>query len=159
MFALLLLFGAKLVKCEEEDEDDFWDSLSGEEVVVEVPKEGRLYDKARFNLPVKRRLRLYKGVAKAVESLAGKTRIEFIYEAKVPVLSFLDSDDVTVETIDIAKMSQDEVIALLNVRGFADLNDGTETPSPDATSSEVNETKPETEPQPQTQTQEEPKEL
>lgn len=156
-----------MVKCEEEeDEDAFWDSLADEdEVVVETHKTGRMFDKARFNLPVKRRMRLFKGVAKAVEYLAGKSRIEFIYEAKVPVLTFLDSDDATVETIDVAKMSQDEIIHLLNVRGFADLNDGAQEPTSDSTSTTEETTTPANETttatnETQTKTpEEEPKEL
>jgi len=115
MIAFLAL--ASLARC---GDDDFWDQLADDDVVVEDKVEGRLYDKARFRLPIRRRLRLYPEVLKTTQRLDSRSRLEFIYEAKVPSLQFLDSDDVIVETIDIAKMSQDEIIAVLDLRGFAD---------------------------------------
>ena len=33
---------------------------------------------------------------------------------------FLDSEDFAVETIDVSKMTEDEIVALLNLRGFKD---------------------------------------
>lgn len=127
MLALALLLMVKLAHCEEDDDDDFWNSLADDEVVVDDKVEGRLYDKARFNLPLRRRLRLYPEIQKTYDRVQGKSRLEFIYEAKTPQLVFLDSSDVTVETIDISKMSYDEIFALLNLRGFAEITDEAES--------------------------------
>ena len=101
---------------------DFWDMLEEDDndVVIQEKGEGALYDKARFNLPIKRRLRLYPEVQKTAQRLEGVSRIEFVYEARVPSLILLDADDAVTETIDISKMSQDEIISLLNVRGFSE---------------------------------------
>ena len=57
MFLLGFLFTLKLGFSEEEK--DFWDELSDDEIIVEDKVEGQMYAKARFNLPIKRRLRLY----------------------------------------------------------------------------------------------------
>jgi hypothetical protein len=45
--------------------------------------------------------------------------MEFIYDAKVSSLVFLDSQDFTVEKLYICKMSEDEIIGVLNLRGFS----------------------------------------
>ncbi|OHT12359.1 hypothetical protein TRFO_17836 [Tritrichomonas foetus] len=119
LFLLLSLF----VRAEDSDGDDFWDQLADDDVVIDDKVTGNLYDKARFNLPVRRRLKLYPQVSKTVKYLQGRQNIEFIYEARIPTLVFLDSDDVTVDTIDISKMSHDEIIALLALRGFKDIED------------------------------------
>lgn len=121
MLLAWFLFAAAV--CDGDDGgDDFWDKLEedDEEIVIEQKGEGSLYDKARFNLPVKRRLKLYPEVQKTAERLEGVSRIEFVYEARVPSLILLDADDAVTETIDISKMSQDEIISLLNVRGFSE---------------------------------------
>jgi hypothetical protein len=124
--ALLALFLA-LVSCDGDDpQDDFWDKLADDNVVVEEKVEGRLYNKARFHLPIARRLRLYPAVSRAVNRLYGRSRVEFVYDVKVPSLVFLDSQDVTVEKMDLAKMSEDEILALLNLRGFEDITEESE---------------------------------
>jgi hypothetical protein len=124
MALLGLVLSLAFVSCDDDDSpDDFWDKLADDSVVVEEKVEGRLYNKARFHVPIARRLRLYPAVSRAVNRLYGRSRVEFVYDAKVPSLVFLDSQDVTVEKIDLAKMSEDEIFALLNLRGFADLSD------------------------------------
>jgi hypothetical protein len=115
VFALSLT----LISCEDDSADDFWDKLASDEVVVEENVEGRMYEKARFYCPIQRRLRLYPGAHKAITRLQGCSRMEFIYDAKVPSLVFLDSQDVTVEKLDICKMSEDEIVGVLNLRGFS----------------------------------------
>ena len=116
----LLIFQSKFAAATE-DGDDFWDQISDEnpEIVVDKKVEGKLYAKARFNLPIARRLRLYPEVKKLADYLTGKSSIEFIYESKIPLLTFLDSNDVVVETHDLSKKNQDEILAILNLRGFA----------------------------------------
>ena len=128
-FFVFLLYGA--VKCEEpepvEDDDEaFWKSLeeNDENQEIEIIENPQIitYDKARFNLPIQRRLNsLFPDVAKAVRDLQGISRMEFIYEEKFPTLSFLDSQDVVVEKFEIGKKSKDEIKAMLTMRGF-DLN-------------------------------------
>ncbi|KAH0787142.1 hypothetical protein GPJ56_009140 [Histomonas meleagridis] len=118
MFLLCFLLTFKVVRSDEEK--DFWDELSDDEVVVEDKVEGQMYAKARFNLPIKRRLKLYPQVAKIVSRLQNCVGFEFIYESRIPKLIFLDSEDFAVETIDVSKMTEDEIVALLNIRGFKD---------------------------------------
>ena len=138
MLLAWFLFAAAV--CDGDDGgDDFWDKLEedDEEIVIEQKGEGSLYDKARFNLPVKRRLKLYPEVQKTAERLEGVSRIEFVYEARVPSLILLDADDAVTETIDISKMSQDEIISLLNVRGFSEtMRDPPEEPAESANETE-----------------------
>jgi len=130
----------------ETDEKDFWDEIADEEVVVESSVEGKLYSKARFDIPIKRRLRLYPEVGKIVSALHGMSNIEFIYEAKKPTLIFLDSQDVIVEQMDISKMNQDEIRAILNLRGFAVIGEEyDQLADSDPQTSTQEEAKPETE--------------
>jgi hypothetical protein len=124
---LILMLAFALVSCEEDSPDDFWDQLASDDVVVEDNVQGRMYEKARFYCPVQRRLSLYPGAHKAVVRLQGCARMEFIYDAKVPSLVFLDSQDVTVEKLDICKMSEDEIIGILNLRGFSSIPEETES--------------------------------
>lgn len=126
MFLIQILFLCFFARCEDENtqnDDDFWDKLSDDDIVVEDHVKGNLYDKARFNLPIRRRMKLYPQVQKTVKYLHGRQNMEFIYESKIPTLIFLDSDDVTVEKIDISKMSKDDIISLLALRGFKDIED------------------------------------
>lgn len=126
MLLVQILLLSFFCKCEDEsapNDDDFWDKLSDDDIVVEDHVKGNLYDKARFNLPIRRRMKLYPHVQKTVKYLHGRQNMEFIYESKVPTLIFLDSDDVTVEKIDISKMSKDDIISLLALRGFKDIED------------------------------------
>lgn len=116
---ILSLFFLAAVRADEGDEDDFWDQIESDEVTVEEKTQGNLYDKARFDVPISRRLKLYPDVFVVVKRLQDHSRIEFVYEAKIPKLYFLDSQDVTVESFDLSKMSQDEIMSLLNLRGFA----------------------------------------
>ena len=121
---LIFLFLSFFIRSDDEsDDDDFWNQLQDDDVVVEEHVQGNLYDKARFNLPVQRRLTLFPQVEKTVKYLRDRQNIEFIYEARNPTLIFLDSTDTIVDTIDISKMSQDEIIALLALRGFKDIDD------------------------------------
>lgn len=142
-----LFFACITLVSAEDGGKDFWDELSDDDVVIEDKADGKLYAKARFDVPVKRRLRLYPEVAKLLGRIQGQTNIEFIYEAKFPTLIFLDSEDVTVETIDISKMSHDEIMALLNLRGFG-LTEETNSDKPDgnADTSKSNEAKENTSP-------------
>jgi hypothetical protein len=117
LLALALAWG---VASPDGGPDDFWDALADDSVVVEAPGAGRLYHKARFRCPVQRRLRLYPGAHRAVMRLQHSERVEFVYDAKVPSLVFLDSQDVAVEKIDIAKLSEEEILGAMNLRGFAD---------------------------------------
>lgn len=121
--------------------EDFWDEIEDDdnEVKVEENVEGKLYDKARFNLPISRRLRLYPEIKRCVEGLKGKSSIEFIYESKHPILTFLDSHDVVVETYDLSKKTSDEVLALLNLRGFALISEEAKE-IPPAPQTKINET-------------------
>ena len=130
MFLFLSLFFIKSIKCEEtdqneEDDDSFWKDLeeeSNQKVEVIDNPQITTYDKARFNLPLQRRLNsLFPDVAKAVRDLQDISRIEFVYEEKFPILSFLDSQDVVVEKIEIGKKSKDEIKSMLTMRGF-DIN-------------------------------------
>ena len=126
MLLVQILFLCFFSRCENEDpnnDDDFWDKLTDDDIVVEDHLKGNLYDKARFNLPIRRRMKLYPQVQKTVKYLHGRQNMEFIYESKIPTLIFLDSDDVTVEKIDISKMSKDDIISLLALRGFKDIED------------------------------------
>lgn len=167
---LLLFFLTFFIHSEETegDDDDFWNQLSDDDVVIDRHVEGKLYDKARFNLPVKRRMKLYPQISKTVKYLQGRQNMEFIYESRIPKLIFLDSDDVTVDTIDISKMSKDEIIALLALRGFKDIDDepikSNEPKIPNATnqtttSNETTQTQPESSTQETQKTNETTKEL
>lgn len=113
------------IKCEGSDDEDFWANLeeNDQDKVEVIDKvEGKTYDKARFNLPIARRLNsLFPDVARAVRDLQDVSQMEFVYEEKFPILYFLDSQDVVVEKIEIGKKSKDEIKALLTMRGF-DLN-------------------------------------
>lgn len=121
MFAFLFLLSS--VRCDDgNDDDSFWNELSDEEIVVEDKVPGKLYDKARFNLPIARRLNsLFPEVAKAARDLQDVINMEFVYEEKFPILYFLDSQDVVIEKIELAKKSRDEIKAILVSRNF-DLN-------------------------------------
>ena len=132
MFLFFSIFLIKFVKCEEneaieesDDDDSFWKDLEEENnQKIEVIDNPQIttYDKARFNLPIQRRLNsLFPDVAKAVRDLQGISRMEFVYEEKFPILYFLDSQDVVVEKIEIGKKSKDEIKAMLTMRGF-DIN-------------------------------------
>lgn len=139
MILIQILFFCFFSRCEEEnaqDDDDFWDKLTDDDIVVEDNVKGNLYDKARFNLPIRRRMKLYPQVQKTIKYLHGRQNMEFIYESKIPTLIFLDSDDVAVEKIDISKMSKDDIISLLALRGFKDIED---QPMPKVEKSNQNE--------------------
>ena len=115
MFLYFLIFNI----ISSNEEKDFWDEIDNDEIIIEDKIEGKLYSKARFDIPIKRRLRLYPEVAKIVQILHGISNIEFVYESKKPILYFLDSQDIIIENIDISQMTQDEIRAVLNLRGFA----------------------------------------
>lgn len=119
MFCFLLVLS---LSAAADGEADFWDQLSDDEIVVEDKIEGKLYAKARFYLPIKRRLKLYPHVMKVVDRLQECVDVEFVYEAKTPSLTFLDSEDSIVENIEITKMTEDEIMALINMRGFNEDN-------------------------------------
>jgi hypothetical protein len=131
---VFLALAFSMVSCEDDSGDDFWDKLTSDEVTVEDKVEGRMYEKARFCCPIQRRLRLYPGAHKAVMRLQGCARLEFVYDAKVPSLVFLDSQDVTVEKLDICKMSEDEIIGILNLRGFSTISEESDSVTDDAQS-------------------------
>lgn len=119
-----------IARCDE-DPDDFWDSIDDDDEEIMIDSNPpNLYAKARFNLPVKRRLKLFPEIAKIAQSLNGISNIEFLYEERTPRLIFLDSSDVVVDEFDISKMNQDEVLAQLNLRGFALLSEEKHTPPP-----------------------------
>lgn len=117
----MLLLYFFLIKGENEiNDDDFWDSISDIDAVEIISSNtGNLYEKARFDLPILRRLRLYEGAYRAVTRLDKTSGIEFVYESKVPSLVFLDAQDVAIERIDISKLSQDEIFSVLQQRGFS----------------------------------------
>ena len=127
MFFVFFLLGT--IKCDDgemDDDESFWSQLEDEnkdnniEVIEGV--EGKTYDKARFNLPIARRLNsLFPEVARVARELQDVSCIEFIYEEKFPILLFLDSQDNVVEKIELRQKSKDEIKSLLTVRGF-DLN-------------------------------------
>ena len=102
-----LLFLAISTDADEAGEADFWDEISNDEITVEDKVEGKLYAKARFYLPIKRRLKLYPQVLKVVDRLQNCVDIEFVYESKIPSLTFLDSEDSVVETVEISKMTEE----------------------------------------------------
>lgn len=113
MFFVLLL-GLAIA----EEEKDFWDEIQDDDVIVEDTSKAKLFAKARFYLPIKRRLKLYPEVQKTVKQLDGVVDIEFVYDAKKPSLAILDSEDITVETLDIQKSTRDEIYSFLSSRGF-----------------------------------------
>lgn len=140
-----LLFLLSSVRCDEvNDDDSFWNELSDDQIVVEDKVPGKLYDKARFNLPIARRLNsLFPETAKAVRDLQDVVNIEFVYEEKFPILYFLDSQDVIIEKIELAKKSRDEIKSILVSRNF-DLNlkkpPETSAPKPVEETNSTNET-------------------
>lgn len=143
MFVFVFLLAS--VRCDDANDDDsFWNELSDEEIVVEDKVPGKLYDKARFNLPIARRLNsLFPEVAKAARDLQDVINMEFVYEEKFPILYFLDSQDVVIEKIELAKKSRDEIKAILVSRNFdLNLKKPQKTPEPKPQTETTQEEKP-----------------